>query len=102
MSHLFVVQLEIPAAHEAEFNRVYDSEHLPMLSRVPGVRRATRYRLEHSTVPEMQRYLAIYEIDSPAVLDSEAWQKAAAYGDWIGKIRPKLTSRQHSVFEPIA
>ena len=63
MSHIFVVQLDIPAEHEAEFNRVYDTEHFPMLSKVPGVRSAARYRLEHSTVPGMQRYLTIYELE---------------------------------------
>ena len=70
MAHIFVVQLDIPAEHEAEFNRVYDTEHFPMLSKAPGVRSAARYRLEHSTVPGMQRYLTIYELDSPDVLKS--------------------------------
>ena len=102
MTHLFVVQLDIPAADEAEFNRIYDTEHFPMLTKVPGVRGAARFRLEHSTVPGMERYLTIYELDSPAVLASEAWEKAGAYGDWAAKIRPKLTSRQHSVFERVA
>ena len=102
MAHIFVVQLDIPAEHEAEFNRVYDTEHFPMLSKVPGVRGGARYRLDHSTVPGMQRYLTIYEIDSPDVLKSEAWEKAGAYGDWITKIRPKCTARHHSVFERIA
>src|SRR5579871_2440789 len=90
MSHLFVVQLDIPAEHEAEFNRVYDTEHFPSLMKVPGVLNGARYRLEHSTVPGMQRYLTIYEIESPAVLASQAWEKAGAFGDWIEKIRPKL------------
>ena len=63
MTHIFVVQLDIPAEHEAEFNRVYDTEHFPMLSKAPGVRSAARYRLEHSTVPGMQRYLTIYELE---------------------------------------
>ncbi len=63
MAHIFVVQLDIPAEHEAEFNRVYDTEHFPMLSKVPGVRGAARYRLDHSTVPGMQRYLTIYELE---------------------------------------
>ena len=102
MAHIFVVQLDIPADCEAEFNRVYDTEHFPMLSKVPGVRSAARYRLDRSTVPGMERYLTIYELDSPAVLESEAWEKAGAYGDWAAKIRPRLTSRQHSVFERIA
>ncbi|HXC11269.1 MAG TPA: hypothetical protein VNV39_00330 [Stellaceae bacterium] len=102
MTHLFVVQLEIPAEHDAEFNRVYDTEHFPMLAKVPGVRGGARYRLEQSTVPGMQRYLTVYEIDSPDVLKSEAWEKAGAFGDWASKIRPKCTARHHSVFERIA
>jgi hypothetical protein len=68
MPHLFMVQLDVPVEHEVEFNRVYDTEHFPMLIRVPGVRNGARYRLEHSTVSGLQRYLTIYEIDSPDVL----------------------------------
>jgi hypothetical protein len=102
VTHIFAVQLDIPAEHEAEFNRVYDTEHFPMLSKVPGVRGGARYRLEQSTVPGMQRYLTIYEIDSPEILKSEAWEQAGAFGDWITKIRPKCTARHHSVFERIA
>ena len=71
-------------------------------SKVPGVRSAARYRLEHSTVPGMQRYLTIYELDSPDVMKSAAWEKAGAYGDWATKIRPLLTGRHHTVFERIA
>jgi len=97
MTHIFVVQLDIPAEHEAEFNRVYDAEHFPMLSKVPGVRSAARYRLEHSTMPGMQRYLTVYELEKSA-----AWEEAGAYGDWATKIRPLLTSRHHSVFARIA
>jgi hypothetical protein len=102
MTHIFVVQLDIPAEREPEFNRVYDTEHFPMLSKVPGVRSAARYRLEHSTVTGMQSYLTIYEIDSPDVLQSADWEKAGSFGDWASKIRPHLTSRHHSVFERIA
>jgi hypothetical protein len=102
MAHIFVVQLDIPAEHEAEFNRVYDTEHFPMLSTVPGVRSAARYRLERSTVTGMQRYLTIYKLDSPDVLKSAAWEKAGSYGEWATKIRPDTTNRHHSVFERIA
>jgi hypothetical protein len=102
MTHIFVVQLDIPAEHEAEFNRIYDTEHFPTLSKVAGVRSAARYKLEHSTVPGMQRYLTIYEIDSPDVLKSAAWEEAGNFGDWVSKIPPLLTSRHHSVFERIA
>ena len=49
MSYLYVVQMDIPAALEAEFNRIYDEDHVPTILKVPGVRSCTRYRLDHST-----------------------------------------------------
>ena len=36
MSYVYIVQMDIPQHLEAEFNRVYDTEHFPMLSKVPG------------------------------------------------------------------
>ncbi|MBV8888562.1 MAG: hypothetical protein JO305_02730 [Alphaproteobacteria bacterium] len=101
MSYIFVVQMDIPADHEAEFNRIYDAEHVPMLSKVPGVRSARRYRLERSTQPGMQKYLAVYEVDSPDVMESAAWKEAGEWGDWAPKIRPHTTNRHHSVFRRI-
>lgn len=35
MSYLHVVQMDIPAEHEAEFNRIYDQEHMPTILHVP-------------------------------------------------------------------
>ncbi len=101
MPHLFMVELDIPLEHESEFNRVYDSEHFPSLAKVPGVLSAARYRLETSSDATMARYWALYEVLSPAVVESEAWQKAAEFGVWIKKIRPLLTARDHSYFERI-
>jgi hypothetical protein len=68
MPYIYFVQIDIPDAHDAELNRIYDTEHVPMLSKVPGVRRVTRYRREQSNDTRMQKYLAIYEIDSPDVV----------------------------------
>jgi uncharacterized protein DUF4286 len=101
MSYIYMVQMDIPAEHEAELNRVYDAEHVPMLSKVPGVHKVTRYRLEQSNDSRMQKYLAIYEIDSPKVVESKEWEVAGAWGDWATKIRPHTTSRHHSFFKKI-
>ena len=101
MSYIYMVQMDIPAEHEAELNRVYDAEHVPMLSKVPGVHKVSRYRLEQSNDPGMQKYLAIYEIDSPAIVDSDAWKTAGEWGDWASKIRPQTTERHHSFFQKI-
>ena len=66
MSYIYVVQMNIPTQHEADFNRIYDTEHVPMLSKVPGVHKVTRYRLEKTNDSKMQKYLAVYEIDASA------------------------------------
>ena len=101
MPYIYYVQIDIPDALDAELNRIYDTEHVPMLSKVPGVRRVTRYRREHSNDTRMQKYLAIYEIDSPEIVESKAWEEASAWGDWGTKIRPHTTSRHHSYFREI-
>src|SRR6202163_1721612 len=99
MSYIYFVQMDIPANLDAELNRIYDTEHVPMLSKVPGVNRVTRFRLEQSNDSRMQKYLAIYEIDGPEAVDSKAWDEGSAFGDWAEKIRPHTTSRHHSFFE---
>jgi len=101
MPYIYYVQIDIPDALDAELNRIYDTEHVPMLSKVPGVRRVSRYRREQSNDTRMQKYLAIYEIDSPDIVESNAWEEASAWGDWASKIRPHTTSRHHSYFREI-
>src|SRR3954451_24929499 len=101
MAYLYYVQIDIPEQYDAELNRIYDTEHVPMLSKVPGVNRITRYRLEQSNDSRMQKYLAIYEIDSPAVVESKEWEAGSAWGDWAEKIRPHTTSRHHTFFKEI-
>ena len=38
--YLFVVNMDVDADKEAIFNEVYDTEHIPNLLKVPGVRAA--------------------------------------------------------------
>ena len=101
MSYIYAVQMDIPAELESEFNRIYDEDHVPTILRVEGVRSARRYRLEQSTKSGMPRYLAVYEIDEPEILDSPAWLEAIDKGEWKPKIRPHTGNRIHSVFRQI-
>src|SRR5215204_3549674 len=101
MSYIYFVQMNIPEALDAELNRIYDTEHVPMLSKVPGVNRVSRYRLEQSNDSRMQKYMVIYEIASPAVTETKEWEAAGAYGDWATKIRPHTTSRHHTFFKKV-
>ena len=93
---LFLVRMDVAHDHEALFNKVYDSEHLPNLRAVPGVRRGSRYRQPSATEP---RYMAAYELDSPDVLKTPAWKAAGEAGDWPTVIRPKTMNRHLAVYD---
>jgi hypothetical protein len=62
---------------EAEYHDWYDHEHGPARLRVPGLLAAHRYQALDETAP---RWLALYELDSPAVLDSAEYQAVVEGG----------------------
>ena len=99
--YMFMVQTDIPAEDEAEFNRLYDAVHLPGLRKVPGVRNAYRYRLETTNADGFPQYMAVYEIDSPDVIDSEPW-KAAVQDEWTEKIRAKCAGLTRTIMKRVA
>lgn len=99
--YIFLAQMDIPPEHEAEFNRIYDEEHVPTILKVPGVHGCTRYKLESAKGANIPRYAALYEIDSPAIPDTEAWRNASDTGSWKPKIRPHTFNRIHCVFKKI-
>jgi hypothetical protein len=57
-------------SYEAEFNDWYDREHIPLRMGVPGFFSAQRY-----VVAGTRHYLAVYEMESPAVLKSPPYQE---------------------------
>jgi len=92
-NYLYMVRMDIAHDREPLFNEIYNAEHVPALLAVPGVRRASRYRNPSPTDP---RYVAIYEIDSPEVIDSPAWKAAGDSGRWPEEVRP-FTMNRHLV-----
>ena len=84
--YLFIVSMDVDADKEALFNEVYDTEHVPLIAKVPGVRGATRMKGEAFTMQlggqriekahDGPTYTAIYEIDNPGVLLSPEWAVA--------------------------
>jgi hypothetical protein len=96
---IYVVQLSIPAEHDDVFNELYDSDHIPAIMTVPGVKWCRRYKMAWSDSEEMPTYLAYYAVDNPDVPRSDAWIAAAGSGEWPGRIRPHLTARMHGMFQ---
>ncbi|HEX7124615.1 MAG TPA: hypothetical protein VF406_02420 [Thermodesulfobacteriota bacterium] len=78
---VFLACRDVPAEHEAEFNRWYDEEHVPMVRRVPGVLGARRFRASSGS----PRYLALYDLAHERVAEDPAWLAAGQTG-WSRRI----------------
>lgn len=94
--------MDIPNEMEEEFNRIYDTQHLPNIIKAPGVHGCVRYKLESADVEGVARYAAVYEIDSPDIPESDGWKAESAKGDWPSKIRPHTSNRSHLIFKRIS
>ncbi len=101
VGYIFIVQTDIPADVEDEFNHLYDTVHLPGLCRVDGVVSGRRYRVESTNLDGIRKYAAVYRIESPAVVDSEIWQ-AAAQDEWTAKIRPHCVGLTRTMMQQVA
>jgi hypothetical protein len=82
---LLMVWADVPSSKEAEFNRWYNEEHLAERLAVPGFLSAARYE----AVKGGPKHLAVYELESPAVLDSAAYQRVQAQPtEWTKRAGP--------------
>lgn len=70
---LLLVLMEPPVAMTEEFNEWYDTEHIPERAGIPGFETALRY----ICVTGWPRYMALYDLDSVAVLRSDAYKAIA-------------------------
>ncbi|MGH7312233.1 MAG: hypothetical protein ACREJV_03595 [Candidatus Rokuibacteriota bacterium] len=71
---LLMVWADVPADKETDFNRWYNEEHLAERLAIPGFLSGARYE----AVKGGPKHLASYELDSPAVLESEAYKRVQA------------------------
>lgn len=83
-----LVTMQPPPAFEEEFNAWYDSEHIPERLAVPGILTARRY-VSASRHP---KYLAMYDLESHAVMTSPAYVKVG-YGNaspWTKRVTSRV------------
>jgi hypothetical protein len=108
--YIFSAAMDVDPAKDALFHEVYDTEHVPLLLKVPGVISVARFKKrevvmiiggERKTilVENEPTYNAFYEIESPEVLVSDAWAKAVDHGRWPGQVRPYTKNRRHVLYE---
>ncbi|MFK7941406.1 MAG: hypothetical protein AB8B85_00590 [Paracoccaceae bacterium] len=107
-AYLFVVSMDVDPAYEDLFNDVYDSEHIPFLLEVPGVKGAQRMKGEpfrvfvggevHDRPGPSPVFSAIYEIERPDVLTSPEWAAAVEKGRWPS-VRPHTSNRSQVLYK---
>ncbi|MBI1736839.1 MAG: hypothetical protein HYR51_16855 [Candidatus Rokubacteria bacterium] len=110
--YLFSVSMDVQPDKEAIFNEVYDQDHIPYLKQVPGLVSVARFKTEELTmiiggerkkivIENQPRYLALYELERPEVLVSDAWAKAVDKGRWTDEVRPYTSNRRHLLYRRI-
>ena len=82
---LLMVWADIPADKEEDFNNWYNTEHLAELLSLPGVLNAARYE----AVSSGPKHLACYELESVAVVESEAF-KSRPRTEWGSRVSPSI------------
>ncbi len=106
--YIYIASMDVDPDKEALLNEVYDTEHVPALLKVPGVISVSRFKAEPFTmsmggeernvpVGDTPAYTAIYEIESPDVLLSQAWAEAVEAGRWPEQVRPYTSNRRQEL-----
>jgi len=104
-TYLLIVSMDIEPDKEALFHEVYDEEHIPLIKKLAGVRGVSRLRAESAKVlvgGELQdidmsahpTFTAIYELEDPGVMETQAWQDAVEAGRWPTEVRPYTSNRR--------
>ena len=107
--YIFIVSMNVKPEFESLFNEVYDKEHIPYLLEVPGVNKVTRGqgvpfmfsiggKTKSMEVPN-QKFVAMYEIENPDVVNSSEWSIAVEKGRWSTHVRQHTSERSHFMYK---
>jgi hypothetical protein len=95
---LMVVRFTPNPGFEDKLNRWYNEEHFPERMRIPGFRVGRRFRSVDATPTS---YLAMYELDSLAVLETDEYLNTREPASpWTEEVRRNST-RSRELFEEI-
>ena len=95
---LLIVTTEVDPAVEAEWNRWYDTVHLPDALKCPGVRRGRRYvsagEISETSSGKTEKiarrvYTTIYEIDAPGAIATPEFQAMRGWYQFAPHVRSR-------------
>jgi len=96
--YVFWVMMDVEPHREALFNELYETEHLPLLLKLPGLVNVVRYR---TSTPGEARYLAVYEVEDHELPMSKLWNDTSDLGRWKSEVRPYTYNKHWIVSERI-
>lgn len=94
---LLLVMIDIDPEYEEEFNAWYAQEHIPERVACPGFLSAQRF----VAVEGSPKYLALYELESPEVLEGPDYAKLLPPTEWTQRISQHFTSYVRNVYRAI-
>ena len=98
----YVVTTDVAPENEADFNRWYDTEHMPGLAGVAGTVHCARLRSREGGQGEARglRYHACYDLVAPAVLNSADWL-ALRRTAWASRVRRHFENPRRLMFRTV-
>lgn len=91
---LLLVMMGVEPAFEDDFNRWYNEEHFPERMACPGFLGGQRFVAVEGT----PKYLALYDLESPAVLESEAYRKISPQSPWTRRVLEHVSPSVRNVY----
>jgi hypothetical protein len=91
--YCMTITFEIAPEDEAEFNDIYDNDHIPTIMKLDGVREVIRFKDTGPNEKGFLVYTAIYFMSKENLHLTEEWKKLSDTGRWMPVIRPKVKSR---------
>jgi hypothetical protein len=97
---LLLVMADIDLAVEQDFNAWYEREHLTERMALPGFLRARRF----TALEGSPKYLALYDLESPAALETPAYRHLIGAGKsaWTKRMEPQFKNFKRNVYVSIA
>jgi len=95
---LLLVMADVVPENEDELNRWYDEEHVPERAGCPGFLNVRRFK----AIKGKPKYLALYELESPDVLDSPQYRHDSENPtEWTRRMVGSFTSSVRNVYVEI-
>ncbi len=91
--YCMTITFEIAPEDEAEFNDIYDKDHIPTIMQLDGVTEVIRFKDTDPNDKGFLVYSAIYFMTKENLHLTPEWKKLSDTGRWMPVIRPKVKSR---------